>query len=119
MDLEYFFLPVPMRYLYHLNVTCSIGESTDINLFQLATKLRYVRMSRIFRAAVDLPRIRAGASGYLSDMVLVSPPEHRKEPVNSYSYLSPPESVHVRSVTDHNSRYRNLLLRGDGGAPGH
>lgn len=107
-----------MRYLYHLNVTCSIGESTGINLFQLATKLRYVRISRIFRAAVDLQRIRAGASGYLSDMVLVSRPEHRKEPVNSYSYPSPPESVHVRSVTDHNSRYRNLLLRGDGGAPG-
>ena len=74
-------------------------------------------MSRIFRAAVDLPRIRAGGKGYLSDMVLVSRPEHRKEPVDSYSYLSPSETVHVRSVTDHHLRYRNLLLRGDGGAP--
>lgn len=107
-----------MRYLYHLNVTCPIGESTGINLFQLATKLRYVRMSRIFRAAVDLPSIRAGGKGYLSDMVLVSRPELRKEPVDSYSYLSPPETVHVWSVTDHHSRFRNLLLRGDRGAPG-
>ena len=107
-----------MRYLYHLNVTCFIGKSTGINLFQLATKLRYVRMSRTFRAAVDLPRIRAGGKGYLSDMVLLSRPEHRKEPMDSYSYLSPTEMVHVWSVTDHSLRYRNLLLRGDGGAPG-
>ena len=75
-------------------------------------------MSRIFRAAVDLPRIRAGGKGYLSDMVLVSRPKHRKEPIDSYSYLSPPETVHVWSVTDHHLRYWKLLLRGDGGAPG-